>query len=89
MDSTLESYRADEVMRCLQVALLCVQEESKDRPTMSAVVFMLSGEASSPSPSPNQPAYIFRRNSSTDVDLLVPKGLYTINDLTLSAVEAR
>ncbi|KAM5588509.1 G-type lectin S-receptor-like serine/threonine-protein kinase [Rosa sericea] len=87
VDTTLELYNSDEVMRCIQVALLCVQEESEDRPAMSAIVFMLSGETSPPSP--NQPAYVFRRNSSTDAESSVPKRLYSINDLTITAMEAR
>ncbi|KAK9936202.1 hypothetical protein M0R45_013055 [Rubus argutus] len=86
VDSTLESYHSDEVMRCIEVALLCVQEESKYRPAMSAVVFMLSGEVTSPSP-PKQPAYVFRRNSETDANPLIPK--VSTNDLTITAVEAR
>ncbi|XP_040362217.1 G-type lectin S-receptor-like serine/threonine-protein kinase RKS1 isoform X2 [Rosa chinensis] len=85
VDSNLESYNSDEVMRCIQVALLCVQEESKDRPAMSAIVFMLSGETSPPSP--NQPAYVFRRTSSIDADPSVPIRLYSINDLTITAEE--
>ncbi|GMP75047.1 hypothetical protein CsSME_00032264 [Camellia sinensis var. sinensis] len=33
-----------EVFRCIQVALLCVQQHPKDRPTMSAVLLMLDSE---------------------------------------------
>ena len=33
-----------EIMRCINVALLCVQENASDRPTMSDVVTMLSSE---------------------------------------------
>ncbi|KAF3963086.1 hypothetical protein CMV_012487 [Castanea mollissima] len=36
-----EAYPADEVSRCIQIGLLCVQEHAIDRPTMSTVVFML------------------------------------------------
>ena len=85
MDSSLESYHPDEVLRCIQVGLLCVQEDSKDRPAMSAVVFMLNGEACLPSP--KQPAFVFRRNSSTVADPL--KEMYSINDLTITGVEVR
>ncbi|PQM33304.1 uncharacterized protein Pyn_31292 [Prunus yedoensis var. nudiflora] len=79
VDSSLESYHSDEVMRCIQVGLLCLQEDSEDRPTMSAVVFMLSGEASLPSP--QQPAFVFRKSSHVH--------LYSLNDLTITEVEAR
>ncbi|KAL6197536.1 hypothetical protein ACLB2K_033144 [Fragaria x ananassa] len=84
VDSTLKSYESNEVLRCIQVALLCVQEDSKDRPSMSAVVFMLSGEASPSSPpSPKQPAFVYRKYSDADDDPLLS------NDLTVTIMEAR
>ncbi|XP_031276657.1 putative cysteine-rich receptor-like protein kinase 20 isoform X2 [Pistacia vera] len=43
-----ESYPADEVLRCIQIGLLCVQEQAIDRPTMSAVIFMLETISSEP-----------------------------------------
>ncbi|KAL6145428.1 hypothetical protein ACLB2K_056116 [Fragaria x ananassa] len=87
LDSSLQSYQPDEVLRCIQVGLLCVQEDSKDRPAMSSVVFMLSGEASLPSP--NQPAFVFGRKSSIVADPLIPKQLYSTNDVTITIMEAR
>ncbi|CAB4275908.1 unnamed protein product [Prunus armeniaca] len=89
VDSSLQSYHSDEVLRCIQVGLLCVQEDSEDRPTMSAVVFMLSGEASPPSP--KQPAFVFRKSSGNDAaDPSIPKGSdSSINDLTITKLESR
>ena len=87
MDSSLESYEPVEVLRCIQVGLLCVQEDSKDRPTMSVVVFMLSGEASLSTP--KHPAFVFRKSSCSNVDPSLPNGLCSINDLTITNVEAR
>ncbi|VVA34782.1 PREDICTED: G-type lectin S-receptor, partial [Prunus dulcis] len=87
VDSSLESYHSDEVLRCIQVGLLCVQEDSEDRPTMSAVVFMLSGEASLPSP--QQPAFVFRKSSCGGGYLSRPQGLYSVNDLTMTKLVAR
>ncbi|XP_024197992.2 G-type lectin S-receptor-like serine/threonine-protein kinase RKS1 isoform X2 [Rosa chinensis] len=87
VDSTLKSYQPNEVMRCIQVALLCVQEDSKDRPAMSAIVFMLSGESSPPLP--KHPAFVYRRDSGIDVDPLLPNRSYSINDLTITTMEAR
>ncbi|KAM0822357.1 hypothetical protein ACQ4PT_071545 [Festuca glaucescens] len=37
-------YPVTEVMRCVQVALLCVQDSAEDRPNMSDVVAMLGSE---------------------------------------------
>ncbi|KAJ9542963.1 LOW QUALITY PROTEIN: hypothetical protein OSB04_029469 [Centaurea solstitialis] len=44
-----------EVERTIHVGLLCVQNLAQDRPTMSSVVMMLSGEGALPPP--NQPAF--------------------------------
>lgn len=47
-------------MKCINVGLLCVQEDPGDRPTMSNVVTMLRSE-SMPIPKPNQPAFVSRK----------------------------
>ncbi|KAK4256318.1 hypothetical protein QN277_009199 [Acacia crassicarpa] len=39
-----ESCTESEVIRCLYVGLLCVQQRAKDRSDMSVVVLMLNGE---------------------------------------------
>lgn len=46
MDQPLaETCSTSELERCIQVALLCVQENAGDRPTMSDVVSMLGSDA--------------------------------------------
>ncbi|KAL5730899.1 non-specific serine/threonine protein kinase [Ranunculus cassubicifolius] len=37
-----ENYSAEEILRCIQIGLLCVQDKADDRPTMSNVVLMLT-----------------------------------------------
>ena len=44
------------ILRCIQVALLCVQERSEDRPTMAEVVLML-GTESALLPQPLRPGF--------------------------------
>ncbi|EOX99237.1 S-locus lectin protein kinase family protein, putative isoform 2 [Theobroma cacao] len=51
---------ANEFLRCVNVGLLCVQEDPCVRPTMSDVLFMLGSETAS-LPIPEQPAYVVRR----------------------------
>ncbi|XP_052736120.1 G-type lectin S-receptor-like serine/threonine-protein kinase At4g27290 isoform X2 [Vigna angularis] len=41
-----------EVLRCIHVGLLCVQQTPQNRPNMSSVVLMLNGEKVLPEPSP-------------------------------------
>lgn len=59
-----ESYNAEEVLRCINVGLLCVQQRSIDRPSMSSVVLMLSSE--SELPQPEEPACYFMGTNSLE-----------------------
>jgi hypothetical protein len=56
-------YPVTEVMKCFQVALLCVQDSANDRPNMSDVVAMLGSEGLT-LPEPRQPAYFNVRMST-------------------------
>ncbi|GMY37024.1 G-type lectin S-receptor-like serine/threonine-protein kinase RKS1 [Fagus crenata] len=87
VDSSInESFVPHEVLRCIQIGLLCVQEDAMDRPPMSAVLLMLSSETTLPSP--KQPAFVFRKTSN-DLGLVAGGGFYSINDVTITMVEAR
>ncbi|GMY37023.1 G-type lectin S-receptor-like serine/threonine-protein kinase RKS1 [Fagus crenata] len=81
-----ESFVPHEVLRCIQIGLLCVQEDAMDQPTMSEVLLMLSSETTLPSP--KQPAFIFRKPSN-DSGSVTGGGFYSINDVTITMVEAR
>ena len=48
-----------EILRCIQVGLLCVQEFAKDRPTLSVVVSILKSEIVD-MPHPKKPTFIER-----------------------------
>ncbi|XP_074266285.1 putative cysteine-rich receptor-like protein kinase 20 [Silene latifolia] len=66
MDSTLkDSYLYDEVLKCVQLGLLCVQEDSNLRPTMSNLVHMLNSYTDVASlPVPQHPAFIYSGGSN-------------------------
>ncbi|XP_019055521.1 PREDICTED: putative cysteine-rich receptor-like protein kinase 32 isoform X2 [Nelumbo nucifera] len=51
-----DAYSFGKLMRCFLVGLLCVQERTLDRPTMSDVVSMLNNEAIA-LPAPRKPAF--------------------------------
>ncbi|TYH84954.1 hypothetical protein ES332_D02G232300v1 [Gossypium tomentosum] len=59
--SLRQSCNAYEYIRCVNVGLLCVQEDPDDRPAMSNVLFMLGSETPS-LPIPKRPAYVVRRS---------------------------
>lgn len=75
-----------EVMKCVQVALLCVQERPDDRPHMAAV-FLALGNPSAVLPQPRHPGYCTDRGSaSTDGEW---SSTCTVNDVTVTIVEGR
>ncbi|KAL3727588.1 hypothetical protein ACJRO7_032341 [Eucalyptus globulus] len=86
--SIKESCDAVQVVKCIHIGLLCVQEDPIDRPTMSPVVHML-GADTIPLTRPSLPAFSIRRNVRT----LNPIGLIhktsIVNEVTLSDVSPR
>lgn len=76
-------------MTCINVGLLCVQEDPGDRPSMSNVVMMLRSDSTS-LPKPNQPAFVSRRNvsNSTSVSSGTPPS-FTKIELTITVEEGR
>ncbi|KAK6932395.1 Protein kinase domain [Dillenia turbinata] len=59
VDPTLRGASRNEIMRCIHIGLLCVQDNAADRPNMANVVLMLSS-SSYTLPVPSQPAYFAR-----------------------------
>ena len=57
-----------QMLRCIKIGLLCVQENVSDRPSMTSVILMLNGNLD-PIPTPAQPASFMQSNivSSTSV----------------------
>jgi hypothetical protein len=88
VDSLLgQEYPAQEVLRCIQIGLLCVQEQATDRPTMLEILFMLGNEATVPSP--NKPAFINRPINSGQ-DSSGSKGAPTsLYEMTITMPEGR
>ncbi|PRQ28549.1 putative protein kinase RLK-Pelle-DLSV family [Rosa chinensis] len=57
-----DSYSRNEVIRCIHIGLLCVQEDPADRPTMQSLVLMLNSYSVS-LPLPQEPAFVHRTRS--------------------------
>ncbi|OEL29189.1 Receptor-like serine/threonine-protein kinase SD1-8 [Dichanthelium oligosanthes] len=55
------SFNSDEVLKCVRVGLLCVQENPDDRPLMSQVLLMLATPDVASLPTPRQPGFAARR----------------------------
>eukprot|EP00258_Populus_trichocarpa_P044964 XP_024460983.1 cysteine-rich receptor-like protein kinase 10 isoform X1 [Populus trichocarpa] len=55
----------NEILNCIHIGLLCVQEAFADRPTMSQIVMMLNGYTMT-SPAPSRPGfYVSKANSGS------------------------
>ncbi|RDX80304.1 Cysteine-rich receptor-like protein kinase 10, partial [Mucuna pruriens] len=89
MDPVLEeSCIESEVVKCMHIGLLCVQEDAEDRPTMSTVVVMLASDIMA-LPKPNQPAFSVGRMISGDASTSKSSKNLSINDVTVSNILPR
>ncbi|XP_059444351.1 G-type lectin S-receptor-like serine/threonine-protein kinase RKS1 isoform X2 [Corylus avellana] len=86
VDSSLGEQYAKEILRCIQIGLLCVQEHAKDRPTMSAVVFMLGNDTTLAYP--KQPAFILKSTYNSR-DRSISEGANSVNEVTITMINAR
>ncbi|XP_071698920.1 G-type lectin S-receptor-like serine/threonine-protein kinase At4g27290 [Rutidosis leptorrhynchoides] len=82
--STLQSNQISEVLRSIQVGLLCVQHNPDDRPNMSEVIAMLSGK--SRLAEPKQPGFFIEQSCESSTAVVTPS---TNNDVTFTILEAR
>lgn len=76
------------MMKCVNIALLCVQENAADRPTMSDVVAMLSSEGVS-LPVPKHPAYFNVRVRNGEASSAIDLELCSVNEVTITAPGCR
>ncbi|XP_026382082.1 G-type lectin S-receptor-like serine/threonine-protein kinase At1g11300 isoform X2 [Papaver somniferum] len=91
IDPTLLSEKAyaEEILKCIHVGLLCVQESPKDRPNMSTVLSILTSETTN-LPVPKQPAYVDREASSISSGSLHKTGnLFSVNHVTITSIDGR
>ncbi|CAI0467895.1 unnamed protein product [Linum tenue] len=78
----------EEQLRCIQLGMLCVQDNPVQRPTMAAV--MLTLESDSPSlPMPRQPTFTSSMRASVDRDLYSEGQDIVSNELTVTMVIGR
>ncbi|GFZ03156.1 hypothetical protein Acr_15g0017640 [Actinidia rufa] len=77
-----------QVLRCVQMALLCVQQRPEDRPTMPAVLLMLDSE----NPTllqPKQPGFYLERFMGDTDSSSMEKNPYTSNEVTITTLHRR
>ncbi|MBA0606576.1 hypothetical protein Godav_019023 [Gossypium davidsonii] len=80
-------YNTTEVLRCINVALLCVQQSPLDRPNMSLVLLMLCGD--SVLPQPKQPRFFMERNLPMTDSISEKNEMFSIYESTITSLEPR
>ncbi|KAG9451920.1 hypothetical protein H6P81_004824 [Aristolochia fimbriata] len=81
-----KSCNSSEVMKCFQIALLCVQENAADRPSMTSVIAFFINEAAF-LPQPKRPAFglkAYTEDTSNGRGTASSK-----NEITVTALEGR
>ncbi|WRX29277.1 S-locus glycoprotein domain - like 10 [Theobroma cacao] len=82
------SYDEKQILRCIHVGFLCVQESAKDRPIMSRVVSMLNSEIVD-LPTPTQPAFIGGQINEDAESFPNNEDRFSLNDVTVTDVVGR
>ena len=77
----------EDILRYIHIGLLCVQEHAVDRPTMAAVISMLSSELALPPPS--QPAFILQQNMLNSVSSDEIHNFVSINTVSITDIHGR
>ncbi|XP_048439971.1 PR5-like receptor kinase isoform X3 [Pyrus x bretschneideri] len=79
-----DSYSAPEVMQCVHIGLLCVQDNPTDRPSMPDVIFMLNGSTTViGGPQPKKPLFTIQNSVSH------PQPQPSNNEATMTMIEGR
>ncbi|XP_048559337.1 receptor-like serine/threonine-protein kinase SD1-8 isoform X5 [Triticum urartu] len=84
--SFVASFRLHEVLRCIHVGLLCVQDHARDRPLMSSVMFMFENE-SAPLPAPKQPVYFAQGTCADEEGREITSN--SVNAVSITTVDGR
>ncbi|GER54305.1 serine/threonine-protein kinase [Striga asiatica] len=85
-DYQSETCDSSEVLKLIEVGLLCVQKYPEDRPSMSLVVFMLENDVVLPEA--KEPGFFTERDAFAD-DLSISTSGISTNEISLTTFEAR
>ncbi|KAK4605163.1 hypothetical protein RGQ29_013290 [Quercus rubra] len=82
-----QSSTLSEVLRCIHISLLCVQQRPEDRPSMSSVIVMLGSESALPQP--KQPGFFLEKDSNEVHCFSSKQESSSTNEITITLLEAR
>ncbi|MBA0712817.1 hypothetical protein Golax_011891 [Gossypium laxum] len=86
--SIRDSCSSNEMLKCIHIGMLCVQDSAMHRPTMAAVMLLLESETPT-LPMPRQPSYASMR-SSIDANFISDgQEIVSSNNLIVTMVVGR
>ncbi|XP_024992414.1 G-type lectin S-receptor-like serine/threonine-protein kinase At1g61480 [Cynara cardunculus var. scolymus] len=87
-ESIRDKFLEDEAIRCIQIGLLCVQEQKEDRPCMSKVLWMLNSEIAQ-LPQPKYPGFFIGKRQIKAESSSKQDDSVTINEVTITMIDGR
>ena len=92
VDPTLNDGLQNEIMRCIHIGLLCVQENVATRPTMTSVVLMLNSYSITLA-IPSEPAYVVDSRTKSlpehNSSELTNKSTQSVNEVSITELYPR
>ncbi|XP_020202808.1 G-type lectin S-receptor-like serine/threonine-protein kinase CES101 isoform X2 [Cajanus cajan] len=89
IDPTLnELWSRNEVLRCIHIGLLCVQDQATDRPNMVDIISFLSNDTIQ-IPQPKKPAFFINQIVEESEPPYSRQEFNSLNDVTLSSTHGR
>ena len=89
IDPTLSDSPTTEILRCIHIVLLCVQENVDDRPNMASISLMMNSNYVA-LPLPTQPASFMRSNVILATSLQQDTDSYiTNNEVSITDLQPR
>lgn len=82
-------WATEEVLKCIHIGLLCVQQDPTDRPSMSSVVMMLTSDATTLPEPMNVFGFFIRRTASESNRISDEDQMCSANELTITDLEPR
>ncbi|KAL0687910.1 hypothetical protein Bca4012_087587 [Brassica carinata] len=83
IDPSLTAGSRNDILRCLHIGLLCVQESAASRPTMASVALMLNSNSFT-LPTPSRPAFVLESVIPSNVSSSTEGLQMSSNDVTVS-----
>ncbi|XP_074270070.1 cysteine-rich receptor-like protein kinase 15 [Silene latifolia] len=67
VDPSMSGVDTTEVKRCINIGLLCVQENITHRPIMSSIILLLNSQYTNSPPIPSRPAFLLYHNPASPI----------------------